>query len=248
MNKDWLCPGLFPAPQVTCREIADAPQFMRGLRLVFVSDVHLRPRVRPEQLSTLIELIAAQRPDMLLLGGDYAESPADCERFFAALARLKCPLGGFGVPGNNDFESAAQLAQWMHRASVRLLRNASVRLALNGGTLEIGGCDDHKYGAPNTHRLFSDAPGAYRILLSHYPVAPKCVCELQLSGHTHGGQLCLGQLSPYSIGFEHSFGIRAVRGETRIGPTRLLVCNGIGVSRLPLRVGAPPEILLVRFV
>ena len=95
-------------------------------------------------------------------------------------------------------------------------------------------------------------PSKFTIVMDHQPCdyenQKDAGVDLVLSGHTHGGQLCLGRLSPYSIGFEHSYGIRAVRGETRIGPTRLLVCNGIGVSRLPLRVGAPPEILLVRFI
>lgn len=220
---------------------------MRGLRLMFVSDVHLRPCVRPEKLDALIALTVAQRPDMLLLGGDYAETPADCARFFEALTQLTPPLGSFGVLGNNDLDSTAQLPQWMQKSGVQLLKNSSARIVLSGGALEIGGCDDHKYGAPDTRCLFSDDPDAYRILLSHFPIAPECACALQLSGHTHGGQLCLGRLTPYSIGFERKFGILAVRGEAQFGQTRLLLCNGIGVSRLPLRVGAPPEILLVEF-
>ena len=247
MNKRRFYAGWFPEPQITRRRIADAPPFMRGLRLMFVSDGHLRPCVRPEKLDALIALTVAQRPDMLLLGGDYAETPADCARFFEALTQLTPPLGSFGVLGNNDLDSTAQLPQWMQKSGVQLLKNSSARIVLSGGALEIGGCDDHKYGAPDTRCLFSDDPDAYRILLSHFPIAPECACALQLSGHTHGGQLCLGRLTPYSIGFERKFGILAVRGEAQFGQTRLLLCNGIGVSRLPLRIGAPPEILLVEF-
>ncbi len=237
--------GIFPLPAVTRREVAGAAAFMRGLRLLFVCDVHLRPSVSEARLERLIDLIAAQRADMLLLGGDYAETAADCERFFNALSRVHCPLGGFGVPGNNDVAAADRLGTWMRRAHVRLLKNEYVRLNIGSGMLEIGGCDEHRYGTPMTRQLFTD--GAYRILLSHYPVAADCTCELQLSGHTHGGQICLGRISPYSVGFEHKYGICAVRGEKMIGETRLMVCNGIGVSRLPLRLGAPPEMLLLEF-
>ena len=240
--------GIFPVPVITRREVVGAATFMRGLRLLFVSDVHLRKGVSRDRLEALIDFIAAQRADMLLLGGDYAESPADCKRFFSALSRVTCPLGGFGVPGNNDLMSADRLEEWMRLGHIRLLKNEFARLRLDGGTLEVGGCDDHRYGRPRTRHLFTGDERVYRILLSHFPVAADCACELQLSGHTHGGQICLGRLSPYSIGFERRFGIRAVRGEAMIGHTRLMVCNGIGISRIPLRLGAPPEMLLVEFV
>lgn len=219
------------------------PEFMRGLKALFVSDVHLRHCVSDAKLSSLIELIAAQQADLLLLGGDYGEGDDQCARFFEALSRLHFPLGIYGVPGNNDNSSA--LESHMSKARAQLLMNRSVCIPLSGGKLFLGGCDEYKYGQPQTKDLFSGE--GCRILLSHMPVMPDCACDLVLSGHTHGGQMDFFGLTPYSIGFEHRMKHLSVRGLRSIGGMQLAVCNGIGVSKLPLRFGAKAEILLVKF-
>ena len=238
--------GLFPAPRLERVAIDNAPEWLRGTKLLFVSDVHLRRFVSNERLEALINQLIAAKADMLLLGGDYAESRRDCLRFFRALRRASFPMGSFAVPGNNDIRNLDALREATAAAGVTLLINESRRVHLPGGTLEIGGCDDHKYGAPRTAGLFSD-DGAYRILLSHFPCAPDCECELMLSGHTHAGQFNLFGFTPYSIGIEREFRLMAVRGLHRIGDMRLFVGNGIGVSEFPLRVGAEARITLVEF-
>ena len=244
MPADFLFPCVFPAPQVTRCQINTAPAALDGMRALFVSDVHLRASVPDEKLEALTQLIAAQKADMLLLGGDYGEGKKQCARFFEAIAPLRFPMGSFAVPGNNDDPDT--LATCARRAGVRLLVNATANADYRGCRIEIGGCDEHKYGHPQTARLFSDS-GAYRIFLSHFPVLPECGCDLQFSGHTHGGQIRLFSLTPYSIAFENRYNIAAVRGERFVNGTRLLISNGIGVSRLPVRINAAPEILLAKF-
>lgn len=239
----YLHIGLFPLPRVEPISIPGAPKYLQGLRILFLSDIHLRPCVAEARLGALIDLIAAQRADLILLGGDYAESAAQCARFFQAFQHVKAPLGCFGVPGNNDDPTV--LPGCMEGAGVELLCNRAAALQLPGGILQIGGCDDHLYGDPQTRGLFPE--DGYRILLSHYPVLPDCACELMLSGHTHGGQMNFFGVTPYSVGFEHSRGLLAIRGQRQIGNMRLAVCSGVGVSRLPLRIGAAPQILLVEF-
>ena len=238
--------GTFPAPQLERVRIGGAPEWLCGTRLLFVCDVHLRRGVNDARLNALIDQIASAGADMLLLGGDYAESPEDCQRFFQALKRVSFPLGAFAVPGNNDAESAPNLHKIAADANVALLCNETRRVALPDGALEIGGCDEHKYGNPQTEGLFS-GDGAYRILLSHYPAVPDCECDLMLSGHTHAGQLNFLGLTPYSVGAEHRYRLMAVRGLHGIGQMRLFVGNGIGVSKFPLRVGAEPRITLLEF-
>lgn len=276
----YLHASFFPLPQVERVCISDAPAYMRGLKALFLSDVHLRRRVSDAKLHALIAMIAAQGADIVLLGGDYAETDDQCARFFEAFGSVSAPLGCFGVIGNND--DRRTLAAYMRSAGVELLLNRSTSLPLSGGTLQIGGCDEHKFGAPYTQRLFSG--DGYRILLSHFPAKPDCAAELMLSGHTHGGQLNLLGLTPYSVGLEHSFHLLAVRGQhtlpnaqpresarplqphalADVHPTqprektypldrrnnenmRLLICNGVGVSRLPLRIGAKAQMLLLEF-
>lgn len=216
---------------------------MRGIRALFVSDVHLRASVNDARLNSLIDRIAAQNADLLLLGGDYSEGSSQCARFFGALARLHFPLGIYGIPGNND--DPAALEGHMSRARAQLLINRSICVPLSGGKLLLGGCDEYKYGQPQTKNLFSG--DGYRILLSHMPVLPDCGCELMLCGHTHGGQMNFFGLTPYSIGFEYPMKQLAVRGLNCLGSMYLAVCSGIGVSRIPLRFGARSEILLLEF-
>ena len=238
--------GLFPEPVLERVTIDDSPEWLRGTRILFVCDVHLRRGVSDARLEAFVDGLIAKEADMLLLGGDYAESPRDCARFFRAMRRACFPMGAFAVPGNNDFRSLPELREGAAAAGIALLENECRRISLPGGALEIGGCEDHKYGSPRTRDLFS-SDGAYRILLSHYPSPPECACDLMLSGHTHAGQLNLLGLTPYSLGVEHRFRLMAVRGMHRFGGMRLFVGSGIGVSRFPLRVGAEPRITLLHF-
>lgn len=238
-------PGVFPGPELIELNL-NAPEYMRGLRVLFFSDVHLRKNVSDERLHALMQQFAAASPDMILMGGDYAEGSDQCLRFFKAFQSLSCPFGCYAVAGNNDFDSAATLKATMANAGVKLLRNDAHCVDLPGGRILIGGSDDHKYGTPDTKNLFPDEAG-YRILLSHYPIMPECSCDLMLSGHTHAGQCNVMGITPYSVGFERGHGLLGVRGMRQIGGMHLLVGNGIGVSRFPFRLNAQPQIYLINF-
>ena len=237
--------GVFPLPVVTRAVIDDAPQFLDGLRIAFVSDVHLRPRVKDERLAELADIIRGMNADILLLGGDYAEKKDDCRRFFRAIADISPRYGAYGVFGNNDFICRDTLKDIMLDSGVQLLLNEGTEICLPGGKISLAGCDDHKYGTPRTKDIFSE--GDYRILVSHEPCMPDCDAELMLSGHTHGGQFNIFGVTPYAIGFECFRKMMLVHGEKRMGNMRLIVNKGIGVSRLPLRIGAAPEVYLIEF-
>ena len=242
---------------VTEHRINDAPAFMRGLRAMFVADVHVRPESTRAELDALVDRIVEASPQLLLLGGDYSDFAEDCLRFFKALGRAAFPLGAYGVLGNNDAEAwqgnLRSLRRAMSQAGCRLLLNTSVDIPLGGGKLCVGGIDEYRYGSAHTDRLWSGECNGnrYRILLSHYPVLPQARPDLMLSGHTHGGQFNLLGLTPFAIGFER-FGqphraSAAISGLHDIGGMKLLVSKGVGASRLQLRVGVRPEINLLLF-
>lgn len=237
--------GAFPLPVLHRICIEDAPEFLHGFRIGFISDVHLRPCVSDEKLSALMDEIRKMDADMLLLGGDYAETDADCRRFFRFLSEIAPKYGCYGVFGNNDFICRDALREIMAESGVKLLLNEAAIVSLPKGRLCIAGCDDHKYGVPDTHSVFPRSD--YRILLSHQPCMPDCAPDLMLSGHTHGGQINLFGVTPYFIGFESARKLMLIHGEKRIGDMRLFVGKGIGVSRLPLRIGAKAEIYLLEF-
>ncbi|MBQ3574796.1 MAG: metallophosphoesterase family protein [Clostridia bacterium] len=241
----YFRPGVFPPPAVKRVAIDGAPEFMRGLRIGFVSDVHLRRSVSDEKLGALIEKMRAMDADMILLGGDYAESPEDCARFFRSLSGIRPKYGIYGVFGNNDFICRDTLRDIMAESGVQLLLNEAAYIDLPGGRLWLAGCDDHKYGSPETKDIFPG--GDYRILISHQPCMPECEAELMLSGHTHGGQFNFFGVTPYFIGFEFARKMLLVHGLKRIGNMQLLVGKGIGVSRLPIRIGAAAELYLIEF-
>lgn len=188
---------------------------------------------------------------MLLMGGDYGESRDAALRFFDALSRVDFPMGIFGVVGNNDVEAFEEIDDIIDVFPGELLINRMTDIPMRGGRLMIGGLDELRYGSYPEKSLFPRMNGAYSILLGHYPKLHSAVsgarARLMLSGHTHGGQFRMLGLDPYSIGYERG-AIDSVRGLKDIGPTRLLVTNGIGVSKLPMRIGCPPQIHIIEFV
>lgn len=236
--------------------------FPEGRTLLFFSDVHLSDAFPHAAVERLLMQIDALHPDMLLLGGDYAES-VDWQRdFFRMLGQLRPPLGMYAALGNNDREcfpdSCEPLAEIMDQAGVELLVNRTARRVIEGVPFAIAGTDELHYSAPYDRPLFDerDCP-AFRLLLAHYPQAalrqtalcPALPPHLCLSGHTHAGQFRLLGLTPYSIGFErglHGLSLPAVRGWTKINGAPLLVSPGLGTSRIPLRVNAEPTIHLIR--
>lgn len=242
--------------EVVTTRIPGAPGFMRGLRALFVTDVHALPRTTSRDIAALSKRIADLGPDILLLGGDYSDTPEPCKRLFEGLAGLKIQLGTFGVVGNNDreaFPDIEALRRIMAEAGVTLLINQSQILELNGGRLVVAGLDEYKYGTPDAAGLYPDetAPDVYRLLLSHYPRPVSPMPDLMLSGHTHGGQFNLLGLTPYTIGFERLLARdrapKFISGLHDCGGGRVFVSKGIGASRLQMRVGVRPEIDLLVF-
>jgi len=242
--------------EVVRRGIPGAPGFLRGLRALFIADVHIGADTREADIAAFADRIAAQRPDLLLWGGDYSDRPEQARRLFDALRGLQLPLGSFAVVGNNDREAwpdPEALRDVMGASGIRLLLNESATVPLDGGALVIAGVDEHRYGAPDARNLYPATAGGkrYRVLLSHYPVLPASLPDLMLSGHTHGGQFNLLGCTPYTFGFErviaHRRAPRYIAGLHRHGGAQVFVSKGVGASRIPLRIGVRPEIDLLTF-
>ncbi|MGI6174257.1 MAG: metallophosphoesterase [Christensenellales bacterium] len=232
------------------------PEGLNEKNIVFVADVH-HSRSFPERaLDALCETIRALAPDILVIGGDNAESEREQEAFFARMANIPAEICKVCVPGNNDWEcfhgSYKRLKRLCAASDVRLLANEWMEIPVAGGRLINCGCDDAKYGQPKPSSLpLHRKQGDFVLLASHSPHAlPRILSEdratpdLVLCGHTHGGQIRIGRISPYLLLRKK---IRnnpyfIASGERDFGGMRLLVSCGVGMSRLPLRVGAMPEI------
>ncbi len=232
----------------------------RPLRLVQITDPHLGPFMSERRLRVLAERAVAQRPDLVLLTGDFVtmESHAAEEALARALSPLKALEGRvFACRGNHDHEAPRMVARALEAIGCRLLVDESTVVETEAGRVDILGLDFHfrerKERIVEACRRNPRAPDAFRLVLLHDPGAfrhlPEGQGDLVLSGHTHGGQLGL-----VSLGLQHTF----VSVFTSIpdhgfwahGTSRLYVHRGTGHYGFPLRIGVPSEesVVSVHFV
>ena len=221
-----------------------------GLKIAFLSDLHAGSCLDEQGLAAVFARVMAQAPDLICFGGDLINTrPREIELFRAPLAQLRAPLGVFAVPGNHDHFYGGELAPWvatLEACGVRVLRNQGVRIECAGSWLWLAGVDDLTEA---TSDLAASLQGWNQrdpvVLLSHHPdfffEAAAAGIDLTLSGHTHGGQVLIFGKTP----FKHSrFGWW--RGRIVEGDAQLYVSRGVGVTFLPIRLGAPAEVPVLR--
>ncbi len=238
--------------------------------IAVLSDLHVvAPWTRLGDLRRAVARINALSPDIVVLGGDYlaeAKIPgrrADAAQIVSALSGLGAPLGVFAILGNHDWKDCplardsgyakTSLGEAFERSAITLLQNDARRLELAGHELWLVGIDSQRSmpTAPakplhDPEAAFSGVPpGAPAILLAHEPdyfATGDRRAGLQISGHTHGGQLNLFGWRPI---VPSRFGARYAWGRIREHGRDLVVSGGIGFSGFPMRIGQPPEITLV---
>lgn len=232
------------------------PRGLVGKQILFITDIHHGRWFSRGAMARLIERLAPLQPDLILLGGDIADNVADEARAISLMASLRAPMGTYCVPGNNDYEAFggdyARFGRMLAEAGIELLVNERRVMPVDGGRLILTGLDESKYGLPDKRVLaFERRPGDLHILLTHSPWALDRVmdapaADIALCGHTHGGQIALGPLTPYAIGYERDQLRRRqyffISGHHVVRSMHILVSNGIGYSLLPIRFGAPPEV------
>jgi uncharacterized protein len=221
-----------------------------GFTIAAVSDIHLGPLVDGDDLAGLVAMINGAGPDLVAVVGDLVDGTvAELGGYAEPLADLVAPT--YFVTGNHEyFSGAAGWVEFLPTLGVRVLRNERVELRRGGAVLDLAGCDDRtaaRSGVPG-HGFDLDAALAGRdpsrpvVLLCHQPVlvdrAMRAGVDLQISGHTHGGQL-------WPITYVALVDQPVLAGLVRFGPTWLYVTRGTGFWGPPARVGSPPEITLL---
>ena len=251
----WTRLSRAPATQVAQVRITVAgwPRLARPVRLLFLSDLHVGSHAGDvERLGTILRAAAAMRPDLMCVGGDYVNGMlfgggrVPPGTIAGILASLTPPLGSFAVLGDHDeLYGAAEIAGALRDAGLTVLRDEIARIDLGGQEIAIVGT------APAATRLpelmARVRAGIPTIVLAHDPAAfarlPETACCLMLSGHTHGGQICLPLLGP--VVNMSDAPLRWTYGRVVAGDSHLYVTSGLGTSVIPLRVGIPPEIVLI---
>ena len=248
MGRFFTAPRRFfsttPGEGVEMVEHAFSCPALAGMKLACFSDIHASPRFSGAAMEALFARVAAMQADVVCIGGDLAEDVESLARLLRFFPLLSPPLGVFACLGNNDRELPGFARSISPHA--RLLVNESVFLE----GLRLGGVDERKHGHPRPEAIFPHDGASTRVLLAHYPLAygfgAGARPDLQLCGHTHGGQCCVLGISPYTFFFE-PFSHAWISGECTLGGVRTIVSSGIGMSRVTLRVGAPPQVHCIRF-
>ncbi|MGH9465732.1 MAG: metallophosphoesterase [Terriglobales bacterium] len=233
---------LAPDPQISHLEVPlpRLPHALAGLCLAHLSDIHYGLFLSRESLLRVLELTQAQRPDLIVITGDFVtQSPVFMEPVAEMLGCLRAPLGVYAVLGNHDFRAgAAEVTQALRRYGVKVLRNQHRLLRHRGTTFQIAGIDDSRQH-PNLAAALGPTARRFTLLLAHNPMelaaAARCGVDLVLSGHTHGGQIKFAFAEPLYQRFLPA-------GFLSLDGTRMYVSRGLGNVILPMRVGAPPEL------
>lgn len=225
-----------------------------GVRIAFVTDTHVGPSFPADKLQPIVAALRRERPDILLLGGDFiSESPRFLDSAIPMLGDMvpTARYGAFAVLGNHDVSNIrGRVAPALREIGVRLLENEAACIETDRGEIWIAGIDDAMLGKPDVEAAFQQVPSdAACIALWHEPdfaeVTERYGPFLQLSGHTHGGQVRLPSLGPLAL---PRLGQRYPAGRYEIGDMILYVSNGIGMYRPPVRFNCPPELVIVRLI
>jgi uncharacterized protein len=224
-----------------------------GTRIVQLSDVHVGPTIGKDFIEDVVARVNALEADVVVITGDLVDgSVEELSAHVAPLAKLRSKHGVYFVTGNHEYYSGAD--EWiahLRKLGVRVLRNERVRIGGEGG-FDLAGIDDHSSGGfgnghgPDLEKALSGRDGERAcVLLAHQPrgieLADKLGVDLQLSGHTHGGQMFPWNLA---VRLQQPF----VAGLHRLTRAQIYVSRGTGYWGPPMRVGAPAEITEIELV
>ncbi|WP_019341826.1 metallophosphoesterase [Stutzerimonas stutzeri] len=242
--------------RVVERDIAlqNLPPALEGFNIVQLSDIHVGPTIKQGYIEAIVKRVNQLSPDLIVITGDLVDgSVADLADDIAPLAQLRAGHGVYVVTGNHEYYSGAD--SWIaefERLGMAVLLNRHVLVERAGARLVLAGIADYSAelfrpghrsdpvaalaGAP------SDVP---RILLAHQPRSAKAAmaagCDLQLSGHTHGGQFWPWM---HFVRWQQPW----VAGLQRIDEMQIYISRGTGYWGPPLRFGAPSEISRIRLI
>lgn len=223
--------------------ISGLPEALRGLRVGVLTDIHRSQMVSHEMVATAVRMLMAEKPDLIVLGGDYVSwrDQRYVDPAADALAPLSAPHGVIAILGNHDDDREMPAA--LAAKGFTVLKDARTRLAIRGEVMDVAGIRYWTYKISEiAHVMRGTVPHA--ILLAH---TPKRLIEAQqlavpavISGHTHGGQIVLP-----GIGAIAAREFPVIAGIARRQGTTIFVSRGVGTVYIPIRINCPPEVAVL---
>ena len=226
------------------------PAKLAGFRVVQISDLHIGATIGKDWLEEVVARVNAESPDIVAITGDLVDgSVADLADHTSPLAKLRAKHGVYFVTGNHEYYSGADdWIAYLGTLGVRVLRNEHVEIGEGEHTFHLAGVDDFASRrwpghGPDLEKALSGRDATKEvILLAHQPKqifeAVKHGVGLQLSGHTHGGQI-------YPWGYMVKLDQPHLQGLERRGDTQIYTNRGTGYWGPPMRVGVPSEISVI---
>lgn len=239
--------------------LKDLPETLCGLKVAMVADLHRGPSISQAFLEETVKLINSLQPDIVLMPGDFiSKSPRFYPDIQRALSRLSPSIASFATLGNHDhWEGKEKALDCLHGAGVMTLQNRALYLNADrsvnnrgraGDSLCLAGVDDLWEGKPHFDFLAHVPAGIPVLLMAHNPdVAEKFAdcghrVDLQLSGHTHGGQIVLPGVG--ALATASAYGEKYLYGWSQGPSWPVFTTCGVGTSTVPVRVGTQSEVVL----
>lgn len=241
----------FQLNEVSIR-VPNLPVDLQGLRLVQITDIHLSPFLTAKEFARAIDMANETKPHIVLVTGDLITRQGDpLDACIAELARLRGEAGALGCLGNHEVYTDTEdyVTAQGKRIGIDFLRHEARSLKFGTARINFVGVDYQQFRSP--YLVGAEAlvvPGQLNVMLSHNPdvfeTAVRKGFDVTISGHTHGGQVNV-ELLHHNWNVAQTF-TPYVRGLYERGKSSIYVSSGIGTIGVPVRVGAPPEVSLIK--
>ena len=233
------------------------PERLNGFTVAMLSDFHYDPYFSIHPLHAAIAMVNRLHPDLIALTGDFVSVPLVGDETKAAFAAEPCarllrqmtaPHGLWAVMGNHDDATDAEhVTHALQAENIRVLANQSEPIEQDGSRFWLAGVNDVISGTADLSKTMHRVPaGEPVILLAHEPdfadEASQYPIDLQLSGHSHGGQIRIPFLPPLYL---PELAKKYVWGTYHVGPLTLHTSAGLGTIGIPMRLNCPPEVTVL---